>query len=73
MNWRDSFEFLGDTDQRNQYILDLGEKIPAMPAALKTDTTRVHGCMSVVHLFWSCSRGVGGVRLPTRMLTSFAD
>ena len=22
-----------------------------MPVALKTDTTRVHGCMSVVHLF----------------------
>ena len=47
----DNFEFLGDRDQRNQYILDLGEKIPAMPAALKTEATRVHGCMSIVHLF----------------------
>lgn len=47
----ENFEFLGDHDERNQYLLDLGEKIPAMPVALKTDATRVHGCMSVVHLF----------------------
>jgi cysteine desulfurase/selenocysteine lyase len=53
----ENFDFLGDADQRNQYILDLGEKIPAMPAALKTEATRVHGCMSVVHLY---GRGGGG-------------
>jgi cysteine desulfurase/selenocysteine lyase len=47
----DNFEFLGDAEGRNQYILDLGEKIPPMPAALKTESTRVHGCMSVVHLY----------------------
>ena len=46
----DNFEFLGEHDQRNQYILDLGEKIPAMPITLKTSSTRVYGCMSVVHL-----------------------
>jgi cysteine desulfurase/selenocysteine lyase len=47
----ENFDFLGDRDARNQYILDLGEKIPPMPAALKTESTRVHGCMSVVHLY----------------------
>ena len=45
------FEFLGDRDSRNQYLLEAGEKIPAMPDSLKTDDTRVHGCMSTVHLF----------------------
>ena len=44
------FEFLGDRDARNQYLLELAEKIPAMPAALKTESNRVQGCMSVVHL-----------------------
>jgi cysteine desulfurase/selenocysteine lyase len=44
------FEFLADRDARNQYILELGEKIPAMPVALKTEPNRVHGCMSTVHL-----------------------
>jgi cysteine desulfurase/selenocysteine lyase len=43
-------EFLGDRDARNQYLLELGEKIPAMPVALKTEANRVHGCMSTVHL-----------------------
>jgi cysteine desulfurase/selenocysteine lyase len=44
------FDLLGDRDARNQHILELGEKIPAMPAALKVDANRVHGCMSTVHL-----------------------
>jgi cysteine desulfurase/selenocysteine lyase len=45
------FEFLDDRDARNQYILELGEKLPPMPDALKGERTRVHGCMSTVHLF----------------------
>jgi len=45
------FEALGDRDARNLYILEAGEKVPPMPAGLKNDRTRVHGCMSVVHLF----------------------
>jgi cysteine desulfurase/selenocysteine lyase len=53
----ESFEFLGDRDERNQYILDLGDKIPAMPTALKTETTRVHGCMSIVHLYGTVRDG----------------
>jgi cysteine desulfurase/selenocysteine lyase len=47
----ENFEFLGDHDERNQYLLDLGEKIPAMPSEIKNDATRVHGCMSIVHLY----------------------
>jgi cysteine desulfurase/selenocysteine lyase len=45
------FEALGDRDARNLYILELGEKLPPMPAGLKSEATRVHGCMSTVHLF----------------------
>jgi cysteine desulfurase/selenocysteine lyase len=46
----ETFEILGDRDQRNQYILDLGEKLPPMPLQLKHESNRVHGCMSTVHL-----------------------
>src|SRR5262249_50250865 len=46
----ETFEFLGDRDARNQYILELGEKLPVMPSALKHESNRVHGCMSTVHL-----------------------
>ncbi|MDB5322543.1 MAG: cysteine desulfurase [Phycisphaerales bacterium] len=45
------FEALGDRDSRNLYILELGEKLPPMPPGLKSERTRVHGCMSTVHLF----------------------
>jgi cysteine desulfurase/selenocysteine lyase len=45
------FEALGDRDARNLYILELGEKLPPMPPTLKSERTRVHGCMSTVHLF----------------------
>jgi cysteine desulfurase/selenocysteine lyase len=42
---------LGDRDSRNAWLLEIGEKLPPMPDVLKTDGTRVHGCMSTVHLF----------------------
>jgi cysteine desulfurase/selenocysteine lyase len=47
----ETFDFLGDNEQRQHFLLDLGKQIPPMPASLKNDQTRVHGCASVVHLF----------------------
>ncbi len=44
------FEFLPDWPQRHQYVIDLGDKLPPMPAALKTAATAVHGCQSTVHI-----------------------
>jgi cysteine desulfurase/selenocysteine lyase len=32
-------------------LIEIGEKLPPMPAAMKNDVTRVHGCQSTVHLF----------------------
>src|SRR5690606_4647523 len=43
-------EFLGDWTQRDTYVMEMGDKLPPMPEALKTEATRVHGCMSLVHL-----------------------
>ncbi len=48
----DIFELLGDWDQRYQYLTELGEKLPSMPEALKTDDNKVRGCMSQV---WVCA------------------
>jgi cysteine desulfurase/selenocysteine lyase len=44
------FEFLDDWQARYQQIIEFGEKLPPMPAAMKNEATRVHGCQSVVHL-----------------------
>jgi cysteine desulfuration protein SufE len=47
----DIFELLGDWEQRYQYLVELGEKLPAMPQRLKTDDNKVKGCMSQVWVY----------------------
>jgi len=42
---------LGGRDAINTYIEEMGEKLLPMPDALKNESTRVHGCMSIVHIF----------------------
>lgn len=42
------FELLGDWDQRYQYLVEFGEQLPTMPQALKTEDSKVKGCMSQV-------------------------
>ncbi len=44
----DIFELLGDWDQRYEYLIELGEKLPLMPGKFKTEENRVKGCMSQV-------------------------
>jgi cysteine desulfurase/selenocysteine lyase len=46
----EDFEFLDDWTQRDTYVVEMGDKIPPMPEALKTEANRVHGCMSLVHM-----------------------
>lgn len=46
----DTLELLGDWEARYQYLMELGEKLPPMPQALKTDASRVKPCMSTVHV-----------------------
>jgi cysteine desulfurase/selenocysteine lyase len=45
------FDFLPDWDARMQEVVGMGENLPFMPPELKTESTRVHGCQSTVHLF----------------------
>jgi len=42
------FELLGDWDQRYAYLTELGEQMPAMSDADRTETNKVKGCMSQV-------------------------
>ncbi|MCF7982865.1 MAG: SufE family protein [Thiohalocapsa sp.] len=46
----DTFELLGDWDQRYEYLVELGERMPPMDGADKTDANRVMECMSTVHV-----------------------
>jgi cysteine desulfuration protein SufE len=45
----EEFELFGDdADMRNSYIIDLGRKLPPMPAEYHTDQYIVKGCQSQV-------------------------
>ena len=44
------FELLGDWEQRYNYLIELGEKLPPMPEHLKVDKNNVKGCMSTVYV-----------------------
>lgn len=46
----ETFELLGDWDQRYAYLIELGERLPPMPDALKTPDNHVKPCMSTVHV-----------------------
>jgi cysteine desulfuration protein SufE len=45
----DTFDLLGDWDQRYQYLVELGERLPAMPVDDKREENRVKECMSTVY------------------------
>ena len=45
------FEFLEDWDQRYEYIIDLGKKLPPMDARYKTEDNIIKGCQSTVWMF----------------------
>lgn len=47
----ENFELLGDWEERYAYLIDLGKKLPQMPAEHKDDSSKVQGCMSNVWLY----------------------
>src|SRR5690606_33966137 len=46
----ETFELLGDWEERFSYVLDLGRKLPDFPEGDRTEARRVHGCQSNVWL-----------------------
>lgn len=46
----DTFELLGDWEERYRYLIDLGRKLPPLPQADHTEANQVRGCMSQVWL-----------------------
>jgi cysteine desulfuration protein SufE len=44
----DNFGLFDDWEDRYRYLIDLGGRLPLMDDSLKTEETRVRGCMSQV-------------------------
>jgi len=49
----ETFELIDDWEERYRYVIELGKELPPFPPELKTDGTRVEGCVSQV---WLMSR-----------------
>ena len=45
----DEFGFLDDWEDRYQLLIDLGRRLPPLPAHYQTEEYRLRGCQSVVH------------------------
>jgi cysteine desulfuration protein SufE len=46
----EEFALFDSWDDKYEYIIDLGKKLPELPAKYKTDENRVRGCQSTVWL-----------------------
>ena len=46
----DTFELLGDWEERYRYLIELGRKLPPMPTEEHDEAHKVRGCMSQVGL-----------------------
>jgi cysteine desulfuration protein SufE len=46
----ENFQALGDWEERYRYLIELGRKLPPLPAAEHTEANKVRGCMSQVWL-----------------------
>src|SRR3954449_9009223 len=44
----ENFSLFDDWEDRYRYLIDLGRELPPLDEALKTEETRVQGCMSQV-------------------------
>ena len=46
----DNLSFLDDWEDRYRYLIELGQMLPPLPEAQRTDATKVNGCISQVWL-----------------------
>jgi cysteine desulfuration protein SufE len=53
----ETFELLGDWEERYRYLIELGRKLAPMPESEKDDAHKVRGCMSQVWLAHSYQDG----------------
>ena len=48
----ENFSLFDDWEGRYQYLIDLGNDVPPMDDALKTEATEIKGCVSKVWLYY---------------------
>lgn len=53
----EDFSFLPEWDERYAYLIELGQKMPPLPAEYRTEENIVRGCQSTVWLQRDCQDG----------------
>lgn len=53
----DTFELLGDWEERYRYLIELGRKLPPLPETEHNEANKVRGCMSQVWLLGRIAEG----------------
>ena len=53
----EDFSFLPEWDERYAYLIELGQKMPPLPAEYRTEENIVRGCQSTVWLHRECQDG----------------
>lgn len=59
----EEFALFDDWRDKVEHIIDLGKSLPAMPAELKTEASKVRGCQSQVWLVADLDEGSGRLKL----------
>jgi len=59
----ENFAFFDTWEDKYSYLIDLGKAVPPMPDVLKTDGTKVNGCLSQVWYFLQPDDGSGTLRI----------
>lgn len=55
----EEFAFLGDNwEEKYEYIIDMGKRMPTMPADLKTEQNKIKGCQSQVWIHPAFKEGI---------------
>jgi cysteine desulfuration protein SufE len=62
----DNLSFLDDWEDRYRYLIELGQGVPKLSAAEKTDANKVNGCVSQVWLAADASQSDGQTVLSYR-------
>ena len=58
----DEFDFLGDWEERYRYLIEMGQAMPGLEDAERTEEAKVKGCVSQVWVHVDAQNGLIGLR-----------
>jgi len=60
--YKEDFKWLGDDNEKVEFIIEMGKKNTPLPPELKNDDTLIKGCSSKAWIVMECNDGVVHIR-----------